>query len=66
MIWIAIDDESCPTCGDSIEVNTALATGGFFDGDACRCMSCDFKSVMSVDEDGSSWIQDSWIGGDDD
>ena len=57
-VWLIIDDESCPNCGDSIEVKTALTDGGFYDGDDCRCSGCNFNSCMSVDEDGSSWIQE--------
>jgi hypothetical protein len=56
--WQIIDFESCPECGSDIEVMTIADEGFCYDGDSCRCVECDFKSGMSVDEDGSAWIQD--------
>jgi len=59
--WTLLSYE-CKNCGNSLEVNTDHEqTSEFedyvYDGDDVRC-SCGFESCMSVDEDGSAWVQD--------
>jgi hypothetical protein len=57
--------ESCPYCGDDIEVLTSCLEEddpedgqAYYDGDDARCAAhCGFLSAVSVDED-EAWIQD--------
>lgn len=56
--WKDCDMDDCPECGGSILVFTAAPDGKCFDGDAVKCMDCEFRSAMNVDEDGRVWVQD--------
>lgn len=56
--WTDIVWDDCPECGGSIQVFTNAEAGHCYDGDPARCMDCDFRSCMSVDEDGTTWLQD--------
>jgi predicted RNA-binding Zn-ribbon protein involved in translation (DUF1610 family) len=55
-LWRATDFE-CPECGDMAEVETSAPKDFFFDGDALRCVECEAKGQIMVDE-GHAW--DSW------
>ncbi len=56
--WKDIDWEDCPNCGGSVQVLTTADAGYCHDGDNVRCTDCGFRGGMSVDEDGSAWVQD--------
>jgi C4-type Zn-finger protein len=61
--WNPTDIETCPVCNGDLEIYTAAQFGDWcLDGDAVRCTECNFKSSVSVDEDGEAWVQDP-IGG---
>lgn len=47
-------EEDCPRCGAEMEAELE-----FGDGDLATCAECGFKSGISVDEDGSYWLQES-------
>jgi hypothetical protein len=49
---IAIGD-SCPICGTDVEIDTPV-----FDGDLWACPDCDFACGITVNEDGSAYLQD--------
>lgn len=47
--------ECCPKCGDDMYAKSS--DGKFYDGDSCRCFSCENIETVSVDEDGNHWLQ---------
>lgn len=49
--------EQCPVCGDDLVVTTDKNEYEFYDGDHVECVACDFKSVLSVDDEGGIWVQ---------
>lgn len=59
-------NESCPDCGGNLIVKTDCDPSKdddfeiwFTDGDEVFCDECEFKSVISVDEEsGEAWVQD--------
>lgn len=63
--WKIFNAESCPNCGDYLEVlsdshesNDTEFEQYFTDGEEVRCCArCGFKSAISVDE-GEAWVQD--------
>ena len=63
--WKLFVAESCPNCGESLEVLSACLEGDdtdfeqfFMDGDDVRCMvGCGFLSSMSADGE-HAWVQD--------
>lgn len=59
MEWKILKNESCPNCGDDIEVFSAVPEShdhpnstSVYDGEKVRCVSCKFESCISADEDG--------------
>ena len=61
----AFPNESCPECGGNLTVKTNCDPSKdddfeiwFTDGDEVNCDDCDFKSCISVSEDGEAWVQD--------
>lgn len=55
--WKSVDFEDCPECGSSLEAHTdSTDDDAFYDGDPVRCTSCNYTSVLSVDE-GEVWVQ---------
>lgn len=54
MEWRYLDEESCPRCGDDILCQTPkhYADGEFMDGSKVKCVDCNYKSAVTVDEDG--------------
>jgi hypothetical protein len=63
--WKIWNSESCPNCGDAIEVlsecdenNDTEFEQWFMDGEDCKCVAdCGFLSAVSADENGA-WMQD--------
>ena len=56
--WKLINFDECRECGDSLEGFTDNdKEGWFYDGDDVRCVECDFKSCISVDEEGYAYVQ---------
>lgn len=61
--WKIFAAESCPNCGDDLEVlsdkeNDTEFEQFYADGEEVRCCAeCGFKSSISVD-DGEAWVQD--------
>ena len=62
--WKALQHEWCPNCGDSLEVLSEYPESGdtetmqwLSDCDEVRCVSCGFKSAVSVDEE-DFFVQD--------
>ena len=58
-------NESCPICGGNLTVKTKCDPSNdddfevwFTDGDEVCCDECDFKSCISVSEDGEAGVQD--------
>lgn len=58
-------NESCPECGGNLTVKTKCDPSKdddfeiwFTDGDEVTCDDCDFKSCISVSDDGEAWVQD--------
>lgn len=49
--------ESCPECGDDMAMKTQPRDGLIGDGDDVICPSCGYKTALSVDEEGNSWLQ---------
>jgi hypothetical protein len=66
MEWKRFKGESCPKCGDELEVFTACDEKNdtdfdtwYYDGDAVKCAAgCGFKSVISVDEHARAYVMD--------
>lgn len=56
--WRHTDIEQCPWCGNDLMICTDAPVDEAFDGDDVRCVECSFESGMTVDEDGSAWVQD--------
>ena len=48
--WIFCECEQCPECGNDIEVLTSQP-GYVSDDDEIRCVQCDFRSSVSVDDE---------------
>jgi len=55
--WKYFEYEQCPECGNDLEVFNNTPDGWITDGDEIRCVECDFKSGVSVDED-EIWVHD--------
>lgn len=55
--WKHLEFECCPECGSDLEVLSSDPDDTFYDGDEVRCNECDFRSAVSVDEDGTFWVQ---------
>lgn len=55
--WKYFEYEQCPRCGDDLEVFNAEPEGIVYDGDEIRCVECDFRSGVSVDDE-EIWVQD--------
>lgn len=56
--------EDCPECGGTLTAKTKCDTSKdtdselwFTDGDDVFCDYCDFKSTVTVSEDGEIWVQ---------
>ena len=53
--WQIFKTFECPECGNNVEVCTEWQTDNndakFWEGDQVRCVECDFKSVINVDEE---------------
>lgn len=43
----------CPECGSAMEAESPV-----YDGDTATCEDCGYTAGVSVDEDGSMWLQD--------
>lgn len=57
--WKITHIDECPICCGDLEIYTAqLSVSSCRDGDPARCVECGFEGAMSVDEDGSAWVQD--------
>jgi hypothetical protein len=56
--WKFWEHDSCPECGGGMEVFTSAPEGSCYDGDTAKCMDCGLRTGISVDEDGTSWLQD--------
>jgi len=55
--WKPINWEHCEDCGDDLKVLTdCLLENHAYDGDLVRCVSCDARGWVSVDEEGSAWV----------
>jgi len=57
--WKDIEFESCDICAGTLQGYTEAPDDLFCDGDKVRCTDCTFSSMVSVDEDGSAWVQSS-------
>lgn len=55
--WKELEFESCNMCSGTLQAYTEEPDGFFRDGDKVRCTDCTFSSMVSVDEDGSAWVQ---------
>ena len=63
MNWYKLDFDQCPDCGDDLEVlqNNDPEYYGYLDGSEVRCVNCDAKLYMTVDEDEAcyvNWVED--------
>ena len=47
-------NESCPECGGAM----TSADVEFYDGELVICEICEYECGISVDEDGSHWLQE--------
>jgi len=52
-------DESCPECGDEMVFRKVRTDGLIGDGDEVYCCRCGYETSLSVDENGSHWLQ--WL-----
>ena len=50
--------DTCPDCGDELEVYTMADAGYYMDGDKVRCQTCTFFSMLTVMENGEVYVQD--------
>ena len=57
--WKYYKDEQCPNCGNDLEVLPTDPENEFeekvkilTDGDLVRCIECEYKSHLEIDEDG--------------
>lgn len=57
--WQILKGESCPNCGDDIEVLSFNKSEPYLsDCDEVRCAAkCGFISAISLTEDGELWLQ---------
>lgn len=62
--WEPFGDTDCPECGDCAEILTDRADGLFTDGNRARCVGCDRRGQIRVDDDGA-WVdwQDEYTDG---
>ncbi len=56
--WKLFEGGACPNCGNDLEVLSAIPASKddergvlVYDSEAVRCVECQFKSAVSVDED---------------
>lgn len=54
--WIALEDEDCPNCGETLEIQVVTGETVFYDQDLIRCTECKFESSVCVDENGY-WVE---------
>lgn len=52
--WQELSAESCPECGDYLEVLTSAPENYMYDGDLVRCDECQITGWISADEDEAS------------
>lgn len=63
--WKLFEGGGCPNCGGDLEVFSECPASGdedervnVYDGEEVRCNECKFTSCISVNEDGSAFVQD--------
>jgi hypothetical protein len=59
-IWKPISWGECDNCGCCAEVFTDLEGEKAWDGDSVRCEECSMKGHVSINEDGSAWVNWDW------